>query len=107
MQELGLGYGGNRADRPQDRGRHLALYTNKRDGVGPALGFAAPQSKRSDIHSELSKSASDLANDARLIAIPQIENGAFQLRLQRNPFDLEHPGRAIMQDCAFSGKTCR
>src|SRR6266481_3184081 len=105
MQELGLGNGGNRPDRPKDRGRHLAVYANKRDSVGPALSFAAAESERSDIDSELPKSASDLANDARFIAVPQIKNGAFQLRLQRNPFDLEHPGRTVMKHSAFGRKT--
>src|SRR6267378_1785236 len=105
MQQLRLGNGGNRTDRPKDRGGHLAVYANKRDGVGPALGFAAPESERSDIHSELSKSASNLANDARLIAVPQIKNRAFQLRLQRNTFNLENAGRTIMQDSAFGRKT--
>src|SRR6266403_1949816 len=106
MQQLGLGNGRNRPDRSQDRSRHLTVYANRGDSVGPALGFAAAKSERSDIDSELPKSASDLADDARFIAVPQIENGAFQLRLQRNSFDLEHPWRAIMQYCAFSGKAC-
>src|SRR6266436_3559583 len=107
MQQLGFGNGRNRPDRSQDRSRHLAVYANKGDSVGPALGFAAAESERSDIDSELPKSASDLANDARFIAVPQIKNGAFQLRLQRNTFDLENAGRTIMQDGAFGRKTWR
>src|SRR5882757_3089037 len=105
MQQLGLGNGRNRPDRPEDRGRHLTVYANEGDGVGPALGFAAAESERSDIHSELPKSASNLADDARFIAVPQIENGAFQLRLQRNSFDLEHAGRTIVKHSAFGRKT--
>src|SRR6266478_104941 len=106
MQELGLSNRRNRPDRPKDRSRHFSVHANEGDGVGPALGFAAAECERSDIHSELPKSASNLADDARFIPVPQIENGAFQLRLQRNSFDLEHPWRAIMQYCAFSGKAC-
>jgi hypothetical protein len=53
MQELGLGDGRNRPDRPKDRSRHLTVDTNKRDSVGPALGFAAAESESSDIYSEL------------------------------------------------------
>src|SRR6267143_3930968 len=105
MQELGLSNRRNRPDRPKDRGRHFAVYANKGDGVGPALGFAAAECERSDIDSELPKSASNRADDARFIPVPQIENGAFQLRLQRNSFDLEHARRTIMQDCAFGCKT--
>src|SRR5205807_1038970 len=107
MQELGLGNGGNRPDRLKDRSRHFSVHANKGDGVGPALGFAAAESESSDIDSKLPKSASNLADDTRFIAVPQIENGAFQLRLQRNSFDLENARRTIMQDCAFSRKTCR
>src|SRR6266480_4035367 len=107
MQQLGLSDGRNRPNRPKDRSRHLAVHPNKGDSVGPALGFAAAESERSDIHSELPKSASNLADDARFIAVPQIENRALQLRLQRNSFDLQHPGRAVMQYCPFGRKTWR
>src|SRR6267143_1247981 len=107
MQELGLGNGRNLPDRPEDRSRHLAVHANKGDSVGPALRFAATESERSDIDSELPKSASDLADDARFIAVPQIENGAFQLLLQRDSFDLEHPWRAVVKHSAFGRKTWR
>src|SRR6266851_3229269 len=107
MHELGLSNGRNRPDRPKDRARDLSINANKRDGVGSPLGFAAPKSERSNIDSELPQSASDLADDAGLVAVSQVKNGPLKLRLQRNTFDLKHPRRTIMEDRAFSRKAWR
>src|SRR6266446_2561511 len=107
MQQLGFSDGRNRPDRPKDRSRHLSVYANKRDRIGPALSFAPAEGKRSDIDSELPESASDLADDSGFVPVSQIENRALELRLQRNTLDLQHARRAVMKHCAFRRKLSR
>src|SRR5216684_6159274 len=107
MQQLSLSDGRNRPDRPKDRSRHLSIDPNKVNRVRPPLRLAPPQRKRSDIDPQLPQSAPDLTDNPRLIAVPQIKDGALELRLQRNPFDLQHARRTIVENRAFRRKTCR
>src|SRR5712671_3945834 len=95
MEEFCLGNGRYSPNRLQDRSRYFPVYSDKRDGVGPALRFSAAERERSDIDSEFSESASNLADHAGLVAVAQIQNRPFELRLQWYAFDLEQAWRAV------------
>src|SRR5258708_18453087 len=86
MQELGCGYGGNGPDRAKDRARHFAIQSDERDRIGSALGFAAAEGERGDIYAKFAQRGPDLTDDARFVAVSQVENGALELRFQRNSF---------------------
>src|SRR3989442_13031036 len=103
--QLRLGNGRDTPDRPKNRGRHFSIHADKGNGVGSALSLPPAEGERSDIDSELAKSRPNLADDASFVAVPQIENGSLQLGLQRTTFNLQHPGHAVMEDCAFRGET--
>src|SRR5437660_5880429 len=90
VQEFGLRDGRNRTDWTKDRSRHLAVDANKGNGIGPALGITASECEGSDIDAELASRASNLADDARFVAVSQVENCALQQNFQLNPFDLQH-----------------
>src|SRR5262249_10695498 len=68
------------------------------------MGFAAPQGESRDIDAEFAQRGTNLANYAGLVAIPQIKEGAFELRFDRNTADLQHAGSAVVQDGALSGE---
>src|SRR2546425_7838587 len=97
--QLRFGNGGDTPDRSKNGGRDFSIHADKGDGVGSALGLAPAEGERSDIDSELAKSRPNLADNTGFVAVPQIKNGAFELGLKRNAFDLQHPGRAVMEDC--------
>src|SRR5207249_7171567 len=108
MQELSLSDGGNRPNRLENGRRHFPVHSHKRDSVRAALRLPASKSKRSDIDSELPQRGPDLADYARFVPVSQVKNRPLKLRLERNSFDLQHTRRAVVQDCAFRGKTlCR
>src|SRR5260370_22481849 len=107
MKELGLCNRGNRADRSKNRDRHFAIHSDERDRIGSALGFAAAKGERGDIYAKFAQCGPDLADDARFVAVPQIENGALELRFQWNSFDLQHTRRAVVQNRPFCGESRR
>src|SRR6266403_1970318 len=108
MQQLSLSDGRNRPNRLENGRRHFAVNANERDSISATLRLAPTESKRSDINAESSQGRADLADDSGLVAVSQIENRAFKLRLQRNSFDMQHTRRAVVEDRAFCCETwCR
>src|SRR5271168_1125968 len=92
MQELGFGDGGDAADGLEDRGGDVAIEADEGDGVRAAAGFAATEGEGGDVDAELSEHGTDLADDTRLVAILEIENGAFELGFERDALDLQNAG---------------
>src|SRR5215471_15872915 len=106
-KEFGFGDGRNGTNRLKYGSGNVSIQAHKRGSIGTAAGFAATKSERCNVHAVLSKRGADLADDAGLIAISQIENCAFELGLKWNAFYLQDAGRTIMQHGAFGGKSVR
>src|SRR6476660_10293248 len=101
---------GNRRNVPnwgKNRGRYLTVQPNERNGFGAAIGIATAEGKGGDIHAMLSERGAHLTDDPWLVAVSQVQDGAFQLRLERDSFDLKDSRRTVVQDGAFRGKPFR
>src|SRR3954451_5568303 len=68
------------------------------------MSFAAAQRKGRDVHPKLTQSRTNLADDAGLVTISEIQKCAFELRLHRDAADLEHSGGAVVEDGAFGSE---
>src|SRR6266403_2105467 len=106
-QQFRLGNGGNGSNGTKDRGGYLAAYPNERNGFRTASGIATAEGGGGDIHAKLTERGANLTDDSGLVAVSQIEDGALQLGLQRNPFDLKDPRRTIVENGAFRGEPLR
>src|SRR6266478_7808261 len=106
-QQFRLGNGGNGSNGTKDRGGYLAVYPNERNGFGATVRLATAQGEGGDIHAKLSERGAHLTDDSGLVAISEIEDGALQLGLKRDSFDLKDPRRTVVKDGAFRGEPLR
>src|SRR5713101_9744147 len=104
MKQLSLSDGRNCPDGLKDGAGHFAINADEGDGIGPTLCFSPAKRERGDIDSEFAQGGPDLPDNSGLVSVSQIKNGAFELRLQRNSFNLQHARRTVMQNGAFRGK---
>src|SRR6266850_481475 len=106
-QQFRLGNRWNGPDWTENHCGDLAIYPNERNSFGAASRIATAESEGGNIHAKLSERSANLADDSGLVAVSQIEDGAFQLRLERDSFDLKHPRRTVVQNRAFRRKSLR
>ena len=105
MEEAGLGDGGDGADGVEDGGRDLAVDADEGDGVGTLVGGAAAEREGGNVDAELAESRADLADYARFVFVAEVKDGAFKLRFERDPLNVENAWGAIVEDRAFGGET--
>src|SRR6266403_6196289 len=106
-QQFRLGNGRNGPNGTKDRGGYIAVQPNEGDSFGATVRFATAEGEGGDIHAKLSEGGAHLTDDSGFVAISQIEDGAFQLRLERDSFDLKDPRRADVENGAFRGEPLR
>src|SRR5215469_2432491 len=92
------------AHRLQNRFWNLSVQPDQRHRLRPALRFAPPQSERRNVYSMLSERRSHVPNHAGLVIIPQVEDRAIELCLERDAIDAHDARRAVMQHGSFRRK---
>jgi hypothetical protein len=96
VEEAGFGDGGDGADGVEDRGGDLAVDADEGDGMGTLVGGAAAEREGGDVDAELAESRADLADYARFVFVAEVEDGAFKLRFERDPLNVENAWGAIV-----------
>ena len=89
VEEAGFGDGGDGADGVENGGRDLAVDADEGDGMGTLVGGAAAEREGGDVDAELAERRADLANYAGFVFVAEVEDGAFQLRFERDALNIE------------------
>ena len=73
-------------------GGDFAVDADEGDGVGTFVRGAAAEREGGDVDAELAERRTDLADDARFVVVAEVENGAFELRFERDALNLSTRG---------------
>src|SRR6266446_927398 len=103
-KEAGFGDGADLLDGLKDRRGYISVQADQGYGLGTNGGLSPAEGEGGDVDSELAQGRAYLADHAGFVAVAEVQNCAFELRLHGYPVYLQYTRGAVVQNRTFHGE---